>query len=165
LDNVRDKSANIISPNRVPREDKVQDEDCRVYSLNGDFVERARIEGQKDAKFPASIKHVASEGLDDESAQFSLKQVGGVEEELGIRTGGRGVAEGFLDSRMKSDDIKGRPQPPGNRGDVLRNVGLNISSVSCRGVGVAVGRARATEVEESSIRQTREELDRGASKW
>jgi hypothetical protein len=141
----------IISANRVPGEDEMEDKDCGIYSLNRGLIKRARVEGQKEAEFPAASKQIALKRLNDESAQFTLKEVGGVEGELGVRARSRGVAEWLLDSSMKADDVEGRAQSSGNRGDVLRNIGFNIGAFGRRGVGMAVGRARTTDAKESSI--------------
>jgi hypothetical protein len=129
----------------------MEDKDCGIYSLNRGLIKGARVEGQKEAEFPAANKQVALKRLNDESAQLTLKEVGGVEGELGVGAGSRGVAEWLFDGSVKADDVKGRAQPSGNRGDVLRNIGLNIGAFGHRGVGLAGRRARTTNAKESSI--------------
>ncbi len=78
MKDARDKGTNIIRTNRVSGEDEMQDKKCRINTLNSGFIERARVEGKKKAEFPAARKQVAWEAINDERAQLSLEQVGGV---------------------------------------------------------------------------------------
>ena len=92
----------------------MQNKDGRKHSLDRGFIEGARVKGQEQSKVPAAREQVAWEGFDDESAKLALEQVRRVKREPGVAAGSSRVAEWFLNSSVKADNVEGGSKSSGN---------------------------------------------------